>query len=79
MELLYYHPKESKEMETTESFYCTKCRTLANKIIAVVPTEMELIWNVMDQCYEIALYNYEFEKPMSVVCAICNNNLLNTE
>lgn len=66
-------------METTECIYCTECSAIVKKIIAVVPTEMELIWNDLSQCYEINLYDYQFERPVSVICGTCNSNLLNSE
>ena len=66
-------------MDTTVTIYCTECRTSVKKIIVVVPTEMELTWNEMGQCYEINLYDYQFERSVSIICATCNSNLLNTE
>lgn len=66
-------------MEPTESLYCSKCKKIAKKIVAVVATEMEMIWSEMDQCYEIFQYNYQFEETKSVVCVGCGSSTLEIE
>jgi hypothetical protein len=66
-------------MELDDLLFCTKCNEPANKIVAVVETEMVLHWNEIDQVYEIGEYFHNYEKTKSVVCAKCINNLMDKQ
>ena len=68
---------ESKTMqiELDKLLFCTKCNEPANKIVAVVETEMVLHWNEVE-VYEIGEYFHNYEQTKSVVCAKCINDLM---
>lgn len=65
-----------RKMEPTELFYCTKCKEPARKIVMVVETEMELVWNDKEFVYEIGEYYHNYEQTKSVVCGNCINDLM---